>query len=155
MESAVWTTLGTTCGRCQAGLEILVVDLSMWSLVGQQEWKKQHVMVHKRHKHNSYCIILAIMKNTWSTLTIIIEQTPERCEICIRSSALSLRWEQTRVAGHTGGLINPRPWQRRCPSGYSNTGGPPLPRKRVSLRRKCQTFAICCKIDNHLYRNNI
>ena len=35
----VWTTLGTTCGRCQAGLEI-PVGLPMWSLVGQQDWKK-------------------------------------------------------------------------------------------------------------------
>ena len=29
----------------------------------------------------------------------------------------------------TGGLINPRPWRGRCRVGYSNTGGPPLPRK--------------------------
>ena len=39
MEPVVCTTLGTTCGSCQAGLEILV-DLPMWSLVGQQDWKK-------------------------------------------------------------------------------------------------------------------
>ena len=38
MEPVVWTTPGTTCGRCQAGLEI-PVDLPMWSLVGQQDWK--------------------------------------------------------------------------------------------------------------------
>ena len=38
-EPVVWTTLGTTCGRCPAGLEI-PVDLPMWSLVGQQDWKK-------------------------------------------------------------------------------------------------------------------
>ena len=38
-EPVVWTTLGTTCGRCQAGLEI-PVGLPMWSLVGQQDWKK-------------------------------------------------------------------------------------------------------------------
>ena len=38
-EPVVWSTLGTTCGRCQAGLEI-PLDLPMWSLVGQQDWKK-------------------------------------------------------------------------------------------------------------------
>ena len=38
-EPVVWKTLGTTCGRCQAGLEI-PVGLPMWSLVGQQDWKK-------------------------------------------------------------------------------------------------------------------
>ena len=41
-EPVVWTTLGTTCGRCQAGLEI-PVGLPMWSLVGQQDWKKRHL----------------------------------------------------------------------------------------------------------------
>ena len=35
----VWTALGTTCGRCQAWLKI-PVDLPMWSLMGQQDWKK-------------------------------------------------------------------------------------------------------------------
>ena len=33
--------------------------------------------------------------------------------------------------GHTGGLTNPRPWRGRCRASYSNTGGPPLPRKRA------------------------
>ena len=37
--------------------------------------------------------------------------------------------------GHTGGLTNPRPWRRRCRAGYSNTGGPPLPRKREPLKK--------------------
>ena len=41
-EPVVRTTLGTTCGSCQAGLEI-PVDLPMWSLVGQQDWKKRSV----------------------------------------------------------------------------------------------------------------
>ena len=36
----------------------------------------------------------------------------------------------------TGGLINPRPWRGRCQAGYSNTGGPPLPRKRAPLTKK-------------------
>ena len=36
--------------------------------------------------------------------------------------------------GHTGGLITPRPWRERCRAGYSNTGGPPLPRKREKLQ---------------------
>ena len=30
-----------------------------------------------------------------------------------------------------GGLINPRTWRRRCRASSSNTGGPPLPRKRA------------------------
>ena len=34
---------------------------------------------------------------------------------------------------HMGGLTNPRPWRRSCRAGYSNTGGPPLPRKRAPL----------------------
>ena len=38
--------------------------------------------------------------------------------------------------GHTGGLTNPRPWRGRCRAGYSNTGGPPLPRKRAPLQKK-------------------
>ena len=36
---------------------------------------------------------------------------------------------------HTGGLTNPRPWRGRCRAGYSNTGGPPLPRKRAPLQK--------------------
>ena len=39
--------------------------------------------------------------------------------------------------GHTGGLINPRSWRGRCRAGYSNTGGPPLPRKRAPCQKKC------------------
>ena len=38
--------------------------------------------------------------------------------------------------GHTGGLTNPRPWRGRCRASYSNTGGPPLPRKRAPLQKK-------------------
>ena len=38
--------------------------------------------------------------------------------------------------GHTGGLTNPRPGRGRCRAGYSNTGGPPLPRKRAPLQKK-------------------
>ena len=37
--------------------------------------------------------------------------------------------------GHTVGLTNPRPWRGRCRAGYSNTGGPPLPRKRAALQK--------------------
>ena len=43
--------------------------------------------------------------------------------------------------GHTGGLTNPRPWRGRCRAGYSNTGGPPLPRKRAPLQKK--VFSEC------------
>ena len=35
-----------------------------------------------------------------------------------------------------GGLTNPRPWRGRCRAGYSNTGGPPLPRKRAPSSKK-------------------
>ena len=35
-----------------------------------------------------------------------------------------------------GGLINPRPWRGRCRAGYSNTGGPPLPRKRAPYKNR-------------------
>ena len=38
--------------------------------------------------------------------------------------------------GHTGGLTNPRPWRGRCRAGYSNVGGPPLPRKRAPLQKR-------------------
>ena len=38
--------------------------------------------------------------------------------------------------GHTGGLTNPLPWRGRYQAGYSNTGGPPLPRKRAPLPKK-------------------
>ena len=38
--------------------------------------------------------------------------------------------------GHTGGLTKPRPWRGRCRAGYSNTGGPPLPRKRAPSSKK-------------------
>ena len=37
--------------------------------------------------------------------------------------------------GHTDGLINPRPWRGRCHASYSNTGGPPLPRKRAPFTK--------------------
>ena len=37
--------------------------------------------------------------------------------------------------GHTGGLTNPRPWRGRFRAGYSNTGGPPLPRKRAPVQK--------------------
>ena len=37
--------------------------------------------------------------------------------------------------GHTGGLINPRPWRGRCQAGCSNTGGPPLPRKKEPCQK--------------------
>ena len=44
--------------------------------------------------------------------------------------------------GHTGGLTNPRPWRGRCRAGYSNTGGPPLPRKRAPLQKKREKEAL-------------
>ena len=38
--------------------------------------------------------------------------------------------------GHIGGLTNPRPWRGRCQAGYSNTGGPPKPRKWAPCQKK-------------------
>ena len=38
--------------------------------------------------------------------------------------------------GYTGGLTNSRPWRGRCRASFSNTGGPPLPRKRAPLQKK-------------------
>ena len=46
--------------------------------------------------------------------------------------------------GHTGGLTNPRPWCGRCRAGYSNTGGPPLPRRGGHFK-----FCRCWRIVNH------
>ena len=37
--------------------------------------------------------------------------------------------------GHMGGLTNPHPWRGRCRADYSNTGGPPLPRKRAPYKK--------------------
>ena len=48
--------------------------------------------------------------------------------------------------GHTGGLINRRLWRGRCRAGYSNTGGPPLPRKRGALSKKCRQNLVCLGI---------
>ena len=42
----------------------------------------------------------------------------------------------TSLIYYTGGLTNPRPWRGRCQTGYSNTGGPPLPRKRAPSSKK-------------------
>ena len=38
--------------------------------------------------------------------------------------------------GHMGGLTNPRPWRGRRQAGFSNTGGPSLPRKRAPFQEK-------------------
>ena len=35
-----------------------------------------------------------------------------------------------------GGIINPRPWHGRCRAGYSNTGGPPLPKKGRLVKKE-------------------
>ena len=55
--------------------------------------------------------------------------------------------------GHTGGLTNPRPWRRRCRAGFSNTGGPPLPRKRAPIQKSCPIdfylmSSTCLKVKN-------
>ena len=44
--------------------------------------------------------------------------------------------------GHAGVLTNPRPWHGRCQAGYSNTGGPPLPRKRAPFTKKYEAYFI-------------
>ena len=45
--------------------------------------------------------------------------------------------------GHTGVLINPHAWRGRCQAGYSNTGGPPLPRKRAPFKKKLCSTLLC------------
>ena len=47
-----------------------------------------------------------------------------------------MTWNKFLFVGHTGGLTNPCPWCGRCRAGYSNTGGPPLPRKRAPFQKK-------------------
>ena len=45
----------------------------------------------------------------------------------------------------TGGLTNPRPWRGGCRAGYSNTGGPPLPRKRApssKMYKQCKVSGL-------------
>ena len=42
-----------------------------------------------------------------------------------------------KCAPRTGGLTNPRTWRGRFRAGSSNTGGPPLPRKRAPFTKKC------------------
>ena len=55
--------------------------------------------------------------------------TPPQCDSMNESS---IHFCNSLEAGiRTGGLTNPRPWRGRCRAGYSNTGGPPLPRKRA------------------------
>ena len=52
--------------------------------------------------------------------------------------------------GHTGGLTNPCPWRGRCRAGFSNTGGPPLPRKRAPFTKKdfeAQYYRIRCLLN--------
>ena len=53
--------------------------------------------------------------------------------------------------GHMGGLINPRPWRGRCRAGYSNTGGPPLPRKRAPLQKKSADLTCCIDTKYNQY----
>ena len=52
--------------------------------------------------------------------------------------------------GHTGGLINPCPWRGRCRAGYSNTGGPPLPRKRAPCKKPVQDKLIFSSVNQNL-----
>ena len=47
----------------------------------------------------------------------------------------------------TGGLTNPRPWRGRCRASYSNTGGPPLPRKRVPFSKKGSLLGFPTQVD--------
>ena len=56
--------------------------------------------------------------------------------------------------GHMGGLTNPRPWCGRCRAGYYNTGGPPLPRKRAPLQKRCRELEKYCGKNGRYVRNN-
>ena len=44
-------------------------------------------------------------------------------------------WRKGDV-GHKGGLINLRPRRGQCRAGLSDTGGPPMPRKRAPRQKK-------------------
>ena len=44
--------------------------------------------------------------------------------------------------GHTGGLINPCPGRGQCRAGFSNTGGPPQPRKRAPYNKKKDLLSV-------------
>ena len=56
------------------------------------------------------------------------------CVCVLTSIKLYFRFISGRSC--TGGLKKTRPWRGRCRAGYSNTGGPPLPRKRAPLHKK-------------------
>ena len=60
----------------------------------------------------------------------------------------------TGGVGHTGGLTSPRPWRGRCRAGYSNTGGPPLPRKRAPLQKNPQLKTIYTKKEEPKMKSN-
>ena len=47
------------------------------------------------------------------------------------------------------GLTNPRPWRGRCQAGYSNTGGPPLPQKRVPFQKRTKDHRDKTNILNY------
>ena len=52
--------------------------------------------------------------------------------------------------GQKGNLTNPRPWRGRCQAGCPNTGGPPLPRKRVPLQKRNKNGQIFVPLPNVL-----
>ena len=82
---------------------------------------------------NVFLIICLITdgKNLPNYLTKVQCSKPELVtffEMCV--------FEEKRNIFTTGGLTNPRPWRGRCGASFSNTGGPPLPRKRAPFSKK-------------------
>ena len=53
------------------------------------------------------------------------------------------------VVGHKGGLTNPRPWRGKCRARFSNTGGPPLPRKRAPLQKNITVLSYHVPVIIH------
>ena len=70
----------------------------------------------------------------YNILNITTHPMPVDCELTPWSSPVGEL--MAGGVGHMGGLTNPCPWSGRCWAGYSNTGGPPLPRKRAPLQKK-------------------
>ena len=74
-------------------------------------------------------------------------------EFLVDLSMLSLVDQQDERKRNTlsmGGLINPRPWHGRCRAGYSNTGGPRLPRVRLVKKNilSLSAYNVLCDISS-------
>ena len=101
-----------------------------------------HALVSKTRQEKRSKVCLLYFWRTWTQQYLfyfIVTQT--RNFQSIKRSRRRL-WNETffglaiKSMKITGGLTNPRPWRGRCRAGFSNTGGPPLPRKRAPSQKK-------------------